>query len=184
MVSQQPQQTGVLLIMKQHVQPQSTILLQHSQQAWIMSQQLESPLVHVRQTPESVHSTLHMPMVKLQQQTTTPFIMQQQLHMPPASMAHRFCTMLAAVLSSQTQTIFMPPVHFSNLKVHLGTIIQFVVGTPTGLPTPGVVVVIPGIPVRSSIMALDITDSFLRRRTPGVDEQEAIPMSSLISGGL
>jgi hypothetical protein len=36
--------------------------------------------------------------------------------------------MLAAVLSSQTQTIFIPPGHFSTLKVQRGTISQFVVG--------------------------------------------------------
>jgi hypothetical protein len=88
--SQQPQQTGVLFIMTQQVQPHSIILQTQSQQAWIMSQQLWSPLVQVTHTPCSVHSTLQQPIVKLQQQTTMPFIMQQQLHMPPASIEHRF----------------------------------------------------------------------------------------------
>jgi len=76
---------------------------------------LASPLVQVMQTPSLVISHWHMPMVRLQQQTAMPFIMTQQLHMPPASMVQRFCTMLHAILSSHVQVIFMPPVHFSNL---------------------------------------------------------------------
>ena len=54
-------------------------------------------------------------------QTVMPLSMQQQ-HMPPASMVQRFCIMLHAILSSQTQVIFMPPWHFSNLSVQRGTI--------------------------------------------------------------
>jgi hypothetical protein len=61
-------------------------------------------------------------MVKLQQQTIMPFIMQQQLHIPPASIVHKFCTMLHAALSSHEQMIFIPPVHFSILNVQRGTI--------------------------------------------------------------
>jgi hypothetical protein len=91
-----------------------------------------------------------------------PFIMTQQLHMPPVNIVHRFCTMLTAILSSQEQVIFNPPVHFSILKVQRGTIIQLVVvGTPVGAPTGGVPKVgtgMPGIPmpVRSIIIALDM----------------------------
>ena len=118
--------------------------------------------MQVTHTPESVISYLQMPMVKLQQQTTMPFIMTQQLHIPPVNMVHRFCTMLTAILSSQEQVTFTPPVHFSILKVQRGTIIQLVpTGTPVGVPTVGVPIggeYIPGmpIPVRSTIIALDM----------------------------
>jgi hypothetical protein len=64
--SVQPQQTGVLLIMKQQVQPRSMQQDMHSQQAWIISQQGWSPLVQVMVKPLSVISKRHMPMVKLQ----------------------------------------------------------------------------------------------------------------------
>ncbi len=98
--------------------------------------------MQVTHTPESVISYLHMPMVRLQQQTTMPFIMQQQLHMPPVNMVQRFCTMLAAILSSQEQVILTPPVHRSILKVQRGTIIQLVpAGTPVGVPTAGAPIV-------------------------------------------
>jgi hypothetical protein len=51
-----------------------------------------------------------------------PFIMQQQLHRPPASIVQRFCTMLHAALSSQEHVILMPPLIFSILNVQRGTI--------------------------------------------------------------
>ena len=76
---------------------------------------MASPDVQVTQTPLSVISHLHMPIVRLQQHTIMPFIMTQQEHMPPCSMVHRFCIMLRAIWSSHTQVIFMPPWHFSNL---------------------------------------------------------------------
>jgi hypothetical protein len=90
--------------------------------------------------------------------------MQQQLHMPPASIVHRFCTMLQAILSSHEQWILNPPVTFSTLKVQRGTIIAdgMPVGVPTwgedmpGTPRPGI-----PIPVRSIIIVLDIQNSFL-----------------------
>ncbi len=55
-----------------------------------MAQQSLSPDVQVMQTPSLVISHLHIPMVRLQQQITMPFIMQQQLHMEPAMLMHRF----------------------------------------------------------------------------------------------
>jgi hypothetical protein len=58
----------------------------------------------------------------LQQQTIIPFIMQQQLHMVPAMAMQRFCKAAAAILSSQEHMTFMPPVHFSNVILHRGTI--------------------------------------------------------------
>jgi hypothetical protein len=121
-VSHPPQQTGVWFIRKQHVQPASIILHTQSQHAWIISQHLASPLVQVMLIPSGIISHLHMPIVKLQQQTIMPFIMQQQLHMPPVSIVHRFCIMLHAALSSQEHVIFMPPLIFSILKTQRGTI--------------------------------------------------------------
>jgi hypothetical protein len=73
---------------------------QQSQHAWIMAQQSLSPLVHVMQTPSAVISHLHMPIVRLQQQTIMPFIIMQQLHMPPAIMVQRFYSIVAVILSS------------------------------------------------------------------------------------
>jgi hypothetical protein len=121
-VSQQPHATGVLFIIIQQVQPEFMSVLRQSQYAWIISPHLASPLVQVKQTPLSVMSHLQWPTVKLQVQTIMPFCMQQQLHIPPASIVQRFCNMLHAIVSSQEQVIFMPPVHFSNFIVQRGTI--------------------------------------------------------------
>jgi hypothetical protein len=92
-----------------------------------------------------------------------PFIMQQQLHMPPWSIVHRFCTMLQAVLSSHEQVSFIPPEHFSTFIVQRGTVSQFIpCGTAAGALTGGVI--IPGaipatpVPVRSMVFVLDITE--------------------------
>jgi hypothetical protein len=155
----------VLFSSTQPVHPASSMHERQSQQAWIISQHLSSPLVHVRQTPFLVISQRHSPMVKLQQQTIMPFIIMQQLHMPPDKSVHRFCTMLHASLSSQEQVIFMPPVHFSIWKVQRGTMSQFMpAGILADCPTPGVAM--PGatipdipIPVRSLIIALDMCDT-------------------------
>ena len=130
---QQLQQTGMLFIIMQQVQPAFIMAVMQSQQAWIMAQQSVSPLVQVMRTPSSVISHLHMPIVRLQQQTIMPFIIMQQLHMPPAIIVQRFCIMPADILSSQVQVIFMPPVHFSIVIVQRGTIIMFV---PAGI-VPG-----------------------------------------------
>lgn len=62
-----------------------------------------------------------------------------QLHRPPASIVHRFCTMLHASWSSQLHMIWKPFVQRSTLNVQRGTIIQLVaVGMPVGLPIVGV----------------------------------------------
>ena len=87
----------MLFIITQQVQPAFIMAVMQSQQAWIMAQQFASPLVQVIVTPSSVISHLHMPMVRLQQQTIMPFIITQQLHMPPASIVQRFCIMPAAI---------------------------------------------------------------------------------------
>jgi len=80
---QQPQQTGMLFIIRQQVQPAFIMVAMQSQQAWIMAAHWASPLVQVTETPLSVISHLHMPIVRLQQQTIIPFIIRQQLHIPP-----------------------------------------------------------------------------------------------------
>jgi hypothetical protein len=143
----------VLFIIIQHMQPSFIIVAMHSQHAWIISAHLASPLVHVMVQPSFVMSHLHMPIVRLQQQTTIPFMTMQQLHMLPESMVQRFCTMLAAILSSQLQVIFMPPLHFSIFMVQRGTIIMLgvIVGAPiAGAAIPGIPM--PAIPDRSSII--------------------------------
>jgi hypothetical protein len=104
------------------MQPASIILHTQSQHAWIISQHFASPLVQVMEIPSGIISHLHMPIVKLQQQTIMPFIMQQQLHRPPVSIVQRFCIMLHAALSSHEHVIFMPPLIFSILNVQRGTI--------------------------------------------------------------
>ena len=71
--AQQLQQTGMLFMQRQQVQPALHIAIMHSQQVWIIEQQAGSPLVQVMQTPSSVISHLHMPIVMLQQQTIMGF---------------------------------------------------------------------------------------------------------------
>src|SRR4051812_31378575 len=112
--------------------------------------------------------------------------MQQQLHMPPASMEQRFCRVLQASLSSQAQVIFIPPVQRSTRKVQRGTIIQFTpVGTVPGVPmavAPIPAVFIPGIPVRSIIIAVDIYKllSTLKRTFPANRMVEASRSNGII----
>jgi hypothetical protein len=108
----------------QQTQPALLMTVMQSQQAWIILQHSASPLVQVMQTPSSVISHLHMPIVMLQQHIIMPFIIMQQLHMPPAVMAQRFCIMAALIVSSHLQTIFIPPGHFSIVIVQRGTIIH------------------------------------------------------------
>jgi hypothetical protein len=149
---------GIPFIIMQQVQPAFIIALQQSQHAWIIAPQSLSPLVQVMQTPFSVVSHLHMPMIRLQQQAIIPFIIMQQLHMPPAIIVQRFCSMPADIASSQVQVIFIPPGHFSIFIVQRGTIIMFVtpgamVGVPMA-PAFGVPMPVMPIPLRSIIIAL------------------------------
>jgi hypothetical protein len=110
--------------------------------------------------PSSVASHLHMPIVRLQQHIIMPFMMQQQLHIPPAVIEQRFCSMVADILSSHLQIIFMPPVHFSMVILHRGTIIHCgAVGIAAAVPIPPAwPVPMPGIPIpaRSITIALVI----------------------------
>jgi hypothetical protein len=156
---QTQQQTGVPPIIRQQVQPAFMHAATQSQQPWIMSQQALSPLVHVTMQPSFVISTLHAPIVRLQQHTVMPFIMQHMLHMPPAIIVHRFCIIAHAVGSSQTHVIFMPPVIFSTFMVQRGTITMFgvaVAGMPVGIP-----VVMFAIAARSIIIAVAMGRSFV-----------------------
>jgi hypothetical protein len=78
-----------------------------------------------------------------------PFIMQHMLHIPPWSIWQRFCIMAQAAVSVQLQVIFMPPWHFSTLKVQRGTITMFGDIPPVpvmGIP-PMVGVAIPAMPI-------------------------------------
>jgi hypothetical protein len=59
-------------------------------------------------------------MVRLQVHIAMPFIIMQQETMPPDIIVQRFCIMVQAALSSQLQTIFIPPVHFSIFMVQRG----------------------------------------------------------------
>jgi hypothetical protein len=100
-------------------------------------------------------------MVILNEHTVIPFIMQQQLHRPPAIMVQRFCSIAADTLSSHAQTIFIPPLHFSKVIVQRGTIIMFApAGAVAAVPiTPvGPVTFTPAIPIpaRSIITAVVI----------------------------
>jgi len=162
---QQPQQTGMLFIIMQQVQPDFRHAEMHSQQPWIMSLHLVSPEVQVTVQPFLVISTLHMPTVRLQVQITMPFIMQHMLHMPPASIWHRFCIMAQAAGSSQVQAIFMPPCIFSTLNVQRGTITMFGAMPPAAVPIgmPPIVGLAMPIAGRSIIIALFIF------RTPSVN---------------
>jgi len=149
-----------LFIIMQQVQPAFIMPAIHSQHAWIIAQQSLSPLVQVMRTPSSVISHLHMPIIRLQQHTVMPFIITQHEHMPPVSIVHRFWSMLADILSSQEQVIFIPPLHFSIFIVQRGTIIMLgppaiAPGAPIA-PAPISGVPIPGIPiaVRPTIIAV------------------------------
>jgi len=120
---QTQQHTGIPFIIMQHVMPGIIIAFMQSQHAWIIFWQFMSPEVQVIMQPISVISILHMPIIPmLQQQQHMPFIIMQQLIIPPAIMLQRFCIVIAAVLSSHMQVIFIPPAHFSIFIVQRGTI--------------------------------------------------------------
>jgi len=130
----------------QQVQPAFRQAAMQSQQPWIISQQALSPLVQVTVQPSLVISHLHMPIVRLQQQTIIPFIMQQQLTIPPAIMAQRFCIIAHAAGSEQTHVIFIPSFVLSTFIVQRGTITMLgaIGAAVAGIPPP---IAIPGIPV-------------------------------------
>jgi hypothetical protein len=138
-----------------------------------MAQQEGSPLVQVMQTPSLVGSHLDMPIAMLQQHIIIPFMIMQQLHMPPAIIEQRFWSIVADMVSSHLHVIFMPPVHFSIVILHRGTIIHCgAAGIPAAVPIgPAPAVPIPGIPIpaRSITIAVVIADS-----SPGVQLREFV----------
>jgi hypothetical protein len=137
----------------QQVQPAFRQAVRQSQHPWIMSQQALSPLVQVITHPSLVISHLHTPIIRLQVQTTIPFMTQHIEHIPPAIIEQRFCIIAQAVGSVHMQDTFIPPETFSTLKVHRGTIIMF--GAMGVVPGIGAVPMpIPDIPfiVRSIII--------------------------------
>jgi hypothetical protein len=113
--------------------------------------------VQVKQTPSLVlvHSHLHMAI--LHWHITMPFIMQQQLHMPPAIILQRFCIITRDISSSHLQVIFMPPAHFSIFIVQRGTM-AMPAGAPDmvpGIAMPGIEVpVVPSMPLSIIIMVI------------------------------
>jgi hypothetical protein len=140
-IQQTQQHIGVPFIIMQQVQPGIIIAHIQSQQAWIIFMQLASPLVQVIAHPISIISTLHVPiMPMLQQHIGMPFIIMQQLIMPPCIIMHRFFIISAAVLSSQVQVTFMPPGHFSIFIVQRGIIMPMVFAIPGIMP-----LIMPGI---------------------------------------
>jgi hypothetical protein len=152
-------------IIMQQVQPAFIMAAQLSAHAWIIALQALSPLVQVTQTPMSVASHLHMPIIRLQQHAIIPFIIMQQLHIPPPVIVQRFCSIPAETLSSQTQVIFIPPVHFSMVIVQRGTIIMFMpVAVAAGAPVipAAPAIVMPGMPIpaRSVSIAVIVACSF------------------------
>jgi hypothetical protein len=154
----------VLFSIRQQVQPAFSIVPMQSQQDWIMSQHLASPLTQVTQTPLAIISHLHMPIIRLQLHTTRPFIIMQQEHIPPASMVQRFCIMPQLIVSSQVQVIFMPPWHFSNFIVQRGTIIQLAAGIVPGAPIVGMPMPVLAIPCVPTIPARSIITPFIMVR--------------------
>ena len=151
----------MLFIIMQQLQPAFIMPVMQSQQAWIMAQQAASPLVQVMRTPISVASHRHMAIVRLQQQAIIPFIVQQQENIAPAIIVQRFWSIAADALSSQAQSIVIPPSHLAKVMVHFGTITM---PTPAGelpvvpiIPAGGIIPVpMPVIPItpRSIIIAV------------------------------
>jgi integrase len=68
-----PQQTGVLFIIMQQVQPSLSMVLMQSQQAWIISPHFRSPLVQVIVQPLAVMSQLYAACDKARMHEGPPF---------------------------------------------------------------------------------------------------------------
>lgn len=115
-------------IIMQQQQPADIIFIMQSQQAWIISQQALSPEVQVTMQPSAVASHLHMPMVSMQVIMGMPFIIMQQLIMPPCIMVIMFCIIVHCILSSQVHMIFIPPSMVDIIILQRGIIIMFIMG--------------------------------------------------------
>jgi hypothetical protein len=89
---------------------------------------------------------------------------QQQLHMPPASISHMFCNIVQATSSSQEQVIFMPPWHFSIFISHRGTMHMLpIMGDMVGMlgMVEPLIAAPPVIMDRSNIIIVDIISSII-----------------------
>jgi hypothetical protein len=53
-----------------------------------------------------------------------PFVLMEQLHIPPAFRAQRYCSMLAVAGWLHLQVSVIPPVHFSILLAQRGAVIH------------------------------------------------------------
>jgi hypothetical protein len=155
----------------QQVMPGIIMAVMPSQHDWIIFSQFLSPEVQVIMQPMSVMSILHMPIIpRLHMQQHMPFIIMQQETIPPAIMLHRFCIIMAAVLSSQVQVIFMPPAHFSIFIVQRGIIIEGMLDDSgiigmrpiMGMPIMPPIGPIPMLDVRSLVIVLLISSSMLK----------------------
>lgn len=93
---------------------------------------------------------LQVAMAMLHMHIVMPFIMQQQVHMPPAIISHMFCSVAAETSSSQMQVIFMPPAHFSIFIVQRTTMLMLPIGMPD---IPDIIPGIMGIPGIMPVMA-------------------------------
>jgi hypothetical protein len=150
---------------RQQQQPALSMVAMQSQQAWIMSQQALSPLVQVMHTPLDIISQRHMPRVRLQVHTVIPFIIMQQLTIPPAIMEQRFCIMVQAALSSQVQVSFMPSLLRSIFMVQRGIMSHC---APVGMDMGMVAKLAPAIMgmfiADRSIIMVDIAENSFRCR--------------------
>jgi hypothetical protein len=166
-----PQQIGIWFIIRQQVQPACIIAFMQSQQLWIIWQHLGSPDMHIILQPLSVISIVHMPITRLHEQTIMPFIIMQQLTMPPDIMVHRFWSMLAAMASSQTQVMHMPVLVRSIFMVQRGNIMRLggiampVLAPLIGFTMPAFIIGMP-MPIRSIVMLAMIKLPFVEVRNP------------------
>jgi len=106
---------------------------QHSQQAWIISQHLLSPLVQVMQQPSLVFSQRQWPQQNETLQHWMPFQVQQQEQVPSQRAWHRLCSVAAETWSGQRQLILQPVLVFSNDSSHRGTTHTLPAGAPMGV---------------------------------------------------
>jgi hypothetical protein len=104
---------------------------------------------------------LHSAIIIEQVQQGIPFFIQQQEHIAPGIIAHRFCIIDTAIMSSLVHIIFIPPSHFSIIMVQRGIIIPDIMPIPgiiPGICIPDIMLGIATIPV-FSIIIVDIVIS-------------------------
>ena len=148
--------------MTQLIQPASIIWLQQSQQAGIILVAMGSPLVQAIVRPLGMFSHLQVAIISAQVQQGIPFIRQQQVHIAPGLIAHRFCIIETAIASSLVQVIFIPPLIFSIFMVQRGIIMPGdIMPMPDTMLDMGIGIPIPGIIFMPGIIALIIPPSLV-----------------------